>query len=98
MAEPSGAIAKVGVGLGNANGASFGNEMAKRITGLDGGAGRLQRARSATTLPPTSRARSAMVKAARRERRTAAGVAGSASELAIMLRFNTTACAVGQRR
>src|ERR1700693_3102865 len=97
MAEPSGAIAKVGVGLGSAKGASFGKEMEKRITGLDGGADRLQRARTATMLPPTSRARSAMVKAARPERWLAEGLAGSAPELAIMGSCNTTSCAGDQR-
>src|ERR1700675_2030390 len=97
MAEPSGAIAKVGVGLGSAKGASVGKEMEKRITGLDGRAGRLQRARNATILPPTSRARSAMVKAARQERWPAAGLAESAPELAIMVSCNTTSWAVDQR-
>src|SRR5712691_6594956 len=97
MAEPSGAIAKVGVGLGSAKGASFGKEMEKRITGLDGGADGLQRARRGTMLPPAERARSAMVKPARPERRRAAGSAGSAPELAIMVSCNTTSCAVDQR-
>ena len=97
MAEPSGAIAKVGVGLGSAKGASFGKEMEKRITGLDGGADGRQRARSATMLPPTKRARSAMVKPARPKKRPEAGLAGSAPNLAIMLSCNTTSCAVDQR-
>src|ERR1700739_979198 len=97
MAEPSGAIAKVGVGLGSAKGASFGKEIEKRITGLDGGADRRQRARAATMPPPTSRERSAMVKAARPERWPAAGLARSAPELAIIANCNTTSWAVDQR-
>src|ERR1019366_5158010 len=86
MAEPAGAIANVGVGLGSAMGASLGTEMEKRMTGLACGVGRVQRGTRATMLPPTSRATSTM-----------AGLLVPFSAFAISVNCNITSWAVDQR-